>query len=80
MADIFIDTLSSTSLPIAFRLNFNPNGQESPLAAQGLIELASVLITKFIHYFHSLFPFYYVKIINRNSAMLSNFALYKEKS
>ena len=39
----------------------------------------SVLITKFIHYFHSLFPFYYVKIINRNDAMLSNFALYKEK-
>ena len=41
--------------------------------------IASVLITKFIHYFRPLFPFYCVKIFNRSDAMLSNFALYKEK-
>ena len=39
----------------------------------------SVLITKFIHYFRPLFPFYCVKIFYRSGAMLSNFALYKEK-
>ncbi len=46
---------------------------------QNVKKNASVLITKFIYYFRPLFPFYCVKIFNRSDAMLSNFALYKEK-
>jgi hypothetical protein len=41
--------------------------------------MASVLISKFIHYFCTLFPFCCVKILNRSDAMPANFALLKEK-
>lgn len=38
------------------------------------------MIVKFANYFSTLFPLYCVKILNRIAAMLSNFALSKEKN
>ena len=50
------------------------------MAVEFMGQGTSVLITKFIHYFRPLFPFYCVKIFYRSGAMPSNFALYKEKN